>query len=197
MTNNSPYVNIHTHKKGTNELTITTWGVHPYLAESGKELTIEDIDDKVEAIGEIGLDFARPIDKGRQEELFCDQLEVAQQMGLPAVIHSVRAFERTLEILKGYSLEAVIFHGFIGSWQQAQRAIDRGYYLSFGHRCFGSPKTLEALRNTPIEKLFFETDDFDVSIEEIYAQGALHREEEIEEIKRELYKNYINIFKKQ
>ncbi|MFI3323355.1 MAG: TatD family hydrolase [Rikenellaceae bacterium] len=197
MSNIPPYINIHTHREVENELTISTHGIHPYHSESGARLSPESIDNSIEAIGEIGLDFSRPINPETQESLFREQLDIALSQGLPVVIHAVRAVDRVLEILKEYKgLKAVIFHGFIGSMQQAQRATDSGYFLSFGHRTFSSPKSLEALRNTPITNLFFETDQHDITIEEIYKMGTEFRTESIEELREAIYKNYINIFKK-
>ncbi len=197
MSNNIPYINIHTHRKVENEISIEILGIHPYSAESGKKLLREDITSDIEAIGEIGLDFSRPIVRLAQEALFEEQLSLAQELNLPVVIHSVRALDRTLEIVKKFALRAVIFHGFIGSYQQAKQATDRGYFLSFGHRCFASPKTLTALSQIPINQLFLETDEHDISIEEIYNQAAKYRAESIAEIKENIYKNYTKIFNKQ
>ncbi len=179
------------------QITIECVGVHPYLAGSGATLSEDCITPSIEAIGEIGLDFSREIDRGAQEELFCRQLEIAQRQALPVVIHSVRALDRTLQILEGFTLRAVIFHGFIGSLQWARRGVERGYFLSFGHRCFASPKTLDALRNLPITNIFFETDECDTPIEEIYHRASQYRAESLEEIRDEIYKNYKKIFNKQ
>ncbi len=197
MIDNAPYINIHTHKWVENELTISARGIHPFDALSGSELLKEDFDSSIEAVGEIGLDFSIDTPREVQEQLFIEQLQLADQLGLPVVLHSVRAVDRTLEILSKFtSLRAVIFHGFIGSTQQAKRATDRGYFLSFGHRCFASPKTLEALRTTPLDNLFFETDDHDISIEEIYHAAESYRPESLDEIRKAIYINYIKIFKK-
>ncbi len=196
MNNIIPYINIHTHQKRENEISIECVGVHPYEAESGERLTESDILPSIEAIGEIGLDFSRSISRDKQEELFHEQLSLAQNAGLPVVIHSVRSFERVMEILKKFSLKAVIFHGFIGSREQAQRAVERGYFLSFGHRCFTSSKTLDVLRNSLLNKIFLETDDCDILIEEIYLRAVEFRTEGLEQIKEQLYKNYKKIFNK-
>ncbi|MFR9534006.1 MAG: TatD family hydrolase [Rikenellaceae bacterium] len=196
MNNIIPYINIHTHQKRENEISIECVGVHPYEVESGERLSADDILPSTQAVGEIGLDFSRPISKQLQEELFEEQLSLAQDAGLPVVIHSVKSFERVMEILKKFSLKAVIFHGFIGSYEQAQRAVERGCFLSFGHRCFNSSKTLNALRKLQLNNIFFETDDYDISIEDIYLKASELRTENIEQIKAELYKNYKKIFNK-
>jgi TatD DNase family protein len=126
------------------------------------------------AIGEIGLDFAPAVrgDHGEQKMVFAAQLRIAEERGLPVILHCVRAFEPVMEILSGFRLRAVIFHGFIGSAEQAGRATRTGYYLSFDARSLASPKTVDAMRATPLDKLFLETDDAEISIAEIYARAA-------------------------
>ena len=94
----------------------------------------------------------------------------------------------------GREPRAVIFHGFIGSPEQARRALEKGYYLSFGVRTFSSPKTLEALRETPPGQLFLETDDSDTGIEEVYAHAAAVRGTTVEALKRATTENYERIF---
>ncbi|MFR9524213.1 MAG: TatD family hydrolase [Rikenellaceae bacterium] len=196
MHDSAPYINIHTHNKVEGELSILTVGIHPYAAEGEERLEESAIGESVEAIGEIGLDFSIPIDRDVQETVFREQLALAQKLGFPVVIHAVRSVDYTLEVLREYKLRAVIIHGFIGSKQLTQKATRLGYYLSFGHRCFTSPKTLEALRETPLGNIFFETDTLDISIEEIYNRAAAYRVESLEEIKEQIYKNYKLIFNK-
>ena len=168
-------VNIHTHHPKNDELTISSIGIHPYDADSATSDMLFAIDcaaTAYHAIGEIGLDFSRTVDRQLQIELFQAQLEIAQKHGKGVVLHSVKAFEQVMDLLKNYSLKFVIFHGFIGSVEQAKRATDRGYYLSFGHRTFHSPKSIEAMKATPAELLFFETDESMADIDQIYSQAS-------------------------
>lgn len=131
------FVNIHTHRPQADELTISTRGLHPWEAERTEWPASEAFAD-VQAVGEIGLDLARPVDRVRQTELLRMQLRSAEQLGKPVVLHCVRAFEPLMRVLEEYRLRAVIFHGFIGSPEQAAHALKRGYYLSFGERrCCG------------------------------------------------------------
>ena len=89
---------------------------------------------------------------------------------------------------------AVIFHGFIGSPEQARQALAKGYCLSFGERTFRSPRSMEALRATPSGQLFLETDDSPVPIGEIYARAAGLRGESVAELQRTTTENYERIF---
>ena len=168
-------VNIHTHHPKSGERTISTHGIHPYDAEgvtTDSIFAIERTALEYDAIGEIGLDYSANINKEAQILVFKALLEVARHLNKGVVIHCVKAFEEVMNILSRYNLPFVIFHGFIGSPEQALRAAARGYYLSFGHRTFRSPKSIEALKVTPANLLFLETDDSTINIEQIYRQAS-------------------------
>ena len=151
---------------------------------------------KAVAIGEIGLDYAGTVGREAQLRIFREQLDWAERLGKPVVLHCVKAFEAAMRELAPHALRAVIFHGFIGSSQQAAEAIKKGYYLSFGERTFRSPRTVEALRRTPVENLFAETDESDVPIEEIYRRIAQAKDLDPELLKCAIYRNYREIFER-
>jgi TatD DNase family protein len=165
-------IDIHTHNAQTHAQTIDAVGIHPWHSAEGDISAIESAAADAEAIGEIGLDFACDIGCETQISIFRAQLAIAERLHKPVVLHCVRAFEYIMRVLENYRLKAVIFHGFIGSKEQAQRAVAQGFYLSFGERTFRSPKTIEALRSTPLSQLFVETDESSTPIEEIYAKIA-------------------------
>lgn len=150
-----------------------------------------------EAVGEIGLDKVCAVDFGRQKTVFNAQLDLAERFAKPVVLHCVRAFEEVMRCLEGRTLPAVIFHGFIGSKEQAERALQRGYYLSFGVRTARSPKSVEALRHTPLERLFVESDEEMTPIETIYEEVATLRGVSVEELRSVTLANYTRIFRKQ
>lgn len=185
------WIDIHTHH-ATSATTIRAVGVHPWLAEQGTLPNSEAIE-AADAVGEIGLDKACGVDWASQCNCFEAQLRLAELHQKPVVLHVVRAFEEVMQQLAGHRLSAVIFHGFIGSHQQAERALRAGYYLSFGLRSLRSPKTLEVLRNTPIDRLFIETDEDEIAIEALYTEVATLRNMPIEELQEALCKNYRKI----
>ena len=78
--------------------------------------------------------------------------------------------------------------------EQARQALAKGYCLSFGERTFASPKTLAALRGTPLSQLFLETDDSPVPIAEIYARAAEAKGVPEEVLQRTILDNYKRIF---
>ena len=187
-------IDIHTHNAQTHAQTIKTLGVHPWHALNGDISAVEAGAVEVDAIGEVGLDFACDVPRERQISLFRAQLAIAERVGKPVVLHCVRAFEEVMKILSEHRLSAVIFHGFIGSKEQAQRAVSEGYYLSFGERTFHSPKTVEAMRSTPLSHLFVETDESTTPIEEIYTKIAALRGISTTELSIATKENFSRIF---
>ena len=190
-------LDIHTHNAHTKAQTIVSVGIHPWHAQSGKVAEVERLAPEVDAIGEIGLDFACDIGCETQIGIFRAQLAIAERYEKPVVLHCVRAFEYIMKVLQDYRLKAVIFHGFIGSKEQAQRAVAQGFYLSFGERTFLSPKTIEALRSTPLSSLFVESDESTTPIEDIYAKIAELRGVKVEELHLATEENFKRIFQKE
>ena len=187
------YIDIHTHNPREDVLSPTMAGIHPWQAEIGYELP--DLTE-CDIIGETGLDYACEVDIDRQKELFIKHLAKAQQLGKPVVLHVVRALNDTLSILSEFKgLKGVVYHGFIGSKEQAAECLKRGYYLSFGERSLRSPKTREVIAKMPQNLLFCETDDnTSVAIEEIYRSVAEIRGTTPEELLRTIEDNYKNLF---
>lgn len=169
-----PIVNIHTHSPREHEITPRIEGIHPWEAElwSG---TLPPLSPACEAVGEIGLDRSHELSAAPQEALFEAQLSQAEMSSLPVILHSVKAFEPVMEALAHHSLQGVIFHGFIGSTQQVERAVKAGYYLSFGAGALRSPRTVDVIRSLPDDRLFLETDCSPFPIEELYREVAVLR----------------------
>ncbi len=162
------YINIHTHNPTAKAIEPVAVGIHPYDANRQSVKQILPLLESADAIGEIGLDFVCDVAKDVQLSVFCEQLDLASERGLPVVLHCVRAFESIMQQLRGRALRAVIFHGFIGSKEQAERAVNSGYYLSFGESSLRSPRTVEALQSVPIDRIFVESDISLSPIEKIY-----------------------------
>ena len=173
-------------------------GIHPECANDLPDNWLSDVEallshPKIVAVGEIGLDYLRP-DREAQLRIFEGQLRLAEAAGKPVVLHCVKAFEETMRLLKQFRLRAVIFHGFIGSPEQAARAVAAGYYLSFGSRSLRSPRTVRALGSIPTQRLFLETDDAPATIESVYATAARLLGMPLDRLKETIYNNYLHIF---
>ncbi len=187
-------VNIHTHRPTGDELCPLAAGIHPWLAERAAGQPLLELPAGCQAIGEIGLDYAQKVDRQKQETLLRAELLRAEQLNIPVILHCVRAFEPLMKILADYRLRAVIFHGFIGSKEQAACALRRGYYLSFGVRSLQSPRTVEVLRTIKAERLFLETDESELSIGEVYSRAAIIRSCPAEELRLQILENYKRLF---
>lgn len=164
-------------------------GIHPWAAEH--EVALPDFA-VCDIVGETGLDYACDVDRARQMELFRAHLRAAERLGKPVVLHVVRSFEDVTRTLGDYpTLRGILFHGFIGSVEQAARCFERGYYLSFGVRSLRSPRTREVIIATPADRLFVETDDsLSPTIKELYTAVAELRNASVEELGRQIEQNY-------
>lgn len=191
-------INIHTHRTSATETTIRTVGIHPYDAASATQAMLAKVEQdatEADAIGEIGLDFACDAPREKQMEVFCAQLGIAERLQKPVVLHCVRSFEPIMEALGRVNVPAVIFHGFIGSPEQAARAVERGYFLSFGERTQRSPKSVEALRSITLDRIFVETDESTMAIEQIYTEIAQLIGITAMELMRRTRENFERIFR--
>lgn len=182
------YVDIHTHHPRLGVLSPSMAGIHPWDAERG--LPLPDFA-ACDIVGETGLDYACKVNRQAQERLFREHLQAAERLRKPVVLHVVRAFEPAMSILADYAIKGVVFHGFIGSEQQANAALRRGYYLSYGSRSLASQRTLRALLATPLDRLFIETDDDpDTELSELYAAVAEIKGTTLVELCRQMMLNY-------
>lgn len=118
---------------------------------------------KVVAIGEIGLDYYWKDNEPRevQRRVFLEQAALAEEYGLPLIIHDRDAHGDMLELFQKQitGVEAV-FHCFSGSLEMAKELLKRGYYLGFGGTSTykNAEKVREVLRYAPRDRILFETD---------------------------------------
>ena len=144
-----------------------TVGFHPDDCNKYNEQEILEYlnkkDDKLVAIGEIGLDYFHNKDnKEEQKRVFISQIEIAKEHKLPIVVHCRDAYGDTLEILKQYSPfdYGVVMHCYSGSWDFAKELLKLGVKFSFtGTVTYKNAKNVqEVAKNLPIDSFFFETD---------------------------------------
>lgn len=146
-----------------------TQGIHPHQASTFNDEVFNEIDqhltdDKIVAVGEIGLDYYyNKSPKEAQEEAFSRQLELAIKHELPVVIHSRDADEDMIRILKEYAPQMKakgVIHSFTSGEELARQALDLGFYLGFnGIITFKNAQNVrDILAITPVEKIIIETD---------------------------------------
>lgn len=116
---------------------------------------------KIVAVGEIGLDYhwLDECPKDRQREIFAAQLELANELGLPVVVHDREAHADTLSLLQEYKPQGVV-HCFSGSWETAREILKLGMYLGLGGAVTfkNARHALDVARNMPLDRLLLETD---------------------------------------
>lgn len=142
-------------------------GVSPSeVAHPGKdwELKVENGTklDRVVAIGEIGLDYYRKFgNKDAQIELFIQQLELADKLGFPVIIHNRNAGGDVLEILQEkLPARGGILHCYSENWEYAQKALELNLYISFaGNVTYRNARNLhETAKNMPLDRLLIESE---------------------------------------
>lgn len=142
-----------------------TVGLHPaeeevYTTELEKQLESLAKEEKVLAIGEIGLDYHwMTKEKEVQKEIFRKQMAMAERIGKPVVIHTRDAMEDTIAILNEFPKVKGILHCYPGSVETAKQMVGR-YYLGIGGVLTfkNAKKLVEVVRETPLEYLVIETD---------------------------------------
>ncbi len=116
---------------------------------------------RVVAIGEIGLDYHYDVvDKEVQAKFFEAQLELAEKLSLPVVIHTRDAMGDTLEILSRHPNVRGVMHSFSGSAEVALELTKKGWYISFSGPVTykNAVKVKEAAAVVPADRILIETD---------------------------------------
>jgi len=142
-------------------------GVHPHDVSGINDNDLEILGNltkipKVVAIGEIGLDFYydnSPRDV--QREYFVKQLDLANDVDLPVIIHSRDASQETFDILKKANIEKKgVIHCFSSSKEMAAEYVKMGYYIGIGGVITypSAKKLVEVVKTVPIERILIETD---------------------------------------
>jgi len=145
-----------------------TVGVHPHNVQKLDDKTYVELKllcrkPKVVAYGEIGLDYVKQYaPKNIQLEHYGRQIELAQEMELPLVIHDREAHDDIIRILKqkGPLTSGGVMHCFSGDWNFAKKVLDLGFIISIpGVVTFNKADVMqEVARKTPLDRLILETD---------------------------------------
>lgn len=143
-----------------------TCGISPNDIEDDVDNQLKELEkiatnDKVVAIGEIGLDYYWNKDnKEKQKEVFIEQISIANKLGLPIVIHTRDAVMDTLKVLKQNSVNKKgVFHCCPLNIELVKEALKLGFYISFsGNITFKNAKPDEIIKIVPLDKILIETD---------------------------------------
>ena len=142
-------------------------GSHPDAADEVNEAVLQQYralcleNPKVKAIGEIGLDYHyEDIPRDVQKKAFRAQMALAQELGLPVIVHEREAHEDGMKIVEEFPGVSGVFHCYSGSLEMAKWLIARGWYIGFGGVLTfkNARKALEVAGSIPIERIVLETD---------------------------------------
>ena len=140
-------------------------GFHPTELDNFCDKDIEWLeehinDNKIVAIGEIGLDYHyENTDKKLQKDIFKRQLDIAKRNNKPVIVHSRDAIKDTYDILKDYKISGSI-HCFSGSVEMAHEFIKLGFFIGIGGvATYKNAKNLvNVIKSIPNEYILLETD---------------------------------------
>ncbi len=206
-----PFIDIHTHKlrKSTDLISIYnlnqgeslpdsnfSTGIHPWHINPLNYYTQIKNTEKLFSnknaifIGECGLDKLKCADFKLQQTVFQLQINLAIKLQKPMILHCVKAFDEILVMLKNkISPDKIIFHGFHKSPEMAFDLTTKEYSISLGKSLFLQPDRMKTVfEKVNPEKIFFETDDSDYSIEEIYQKAV-----DISGQSLDFWKNQVNL----
>jgi TatD DNase family protein len=181
-----------------------TLGLHPWFISkescSDNLSILEKIisEKSIYAIGECGLDKLIDVDYNLQIELFKSQILLSEKYKLPLIIHHVKAHEDILKIKREMNpKQPWIIHGMRLKWNIANELLNAGMYLSFGNHLLKSePHLIETLLQTPLDKIFLETDNSAIAIDDIFVRAAEIKLMEVTTLKEIVYQNFKTVFKK-
>lgn len=142
-------------------------GLHPTSVKENWQEELQIAEDHLLngdycAVGEVGLDFYWDVTfRKEQETVFKRQIELANELKLPLVIHSRKSMDEIILIVREMKTPEVtgVFHCFSGSPEQAQRIVELGFKLGIGGvLTFKNSKLGATLKTIGIEHLLLETD---------------------------------------
>jgi TatD DNase family protein len=191
-------------------------GIHPWWASQTQLDALEGLEalaalPEVNAIGEIGLDFALDEQSfALQQQCFEFQLQLAGKLKKPVILHHRKSQNELLQIIKQQQfIQGGILHAFSGSFQQGMAFIDLGFKLGIGGTITyeRAEKTRKAVKQFPLEALVLETDSPSIPLHgfqgEINTPAQLPlvlkelaklRGEDQQQIAQMLFKNTVQLF---
>lgn len=146
------YAAVGSHPDAADEVT-------PQVLDAYRQLCRDN--PKVLAIGEIGLDYHyEDIPRQRQLAAFRDQMSLAQELGLPVIVHEREAHADGMAVVEEFPQVTGVFHCYSGSAEMAQWLVSRGWYIGFtGVLTFkNARKAVEVAQQLPLERIVLETD---------------------------------------
>lgn len=125
------------------------------------------------AIGECGLDKNTATPLALQQEIFLKHVQLSEELGLPLIIHCVKAYAEIIALKKKtHPQQLWVLHGFRKNKEVAQSLIAQGIALSFGAALGYDKRLQEVFEWVPEEYRFLESDDTDIRVSEVKVKIA-------------------------
>ncbi|WP_019612995.1 TatD family hydrolase [Psychromonas ossibalaenae] len=192
-------------------------GCHPHFITTFQESDFQYLEKLLQnsgtqcvALGEIGLDKFADADMQLQEQVFIRQVQLAQKLQLPVILHVVKKQGRVLEILKEQKFTCGgVYHAFSGSFDVACAFIALGFKIGVGAVITypNSTRTKTTISQLPVESLVLETDAPDMALYQqaerynsplnvisVFESLAALRSESKNCLAAQIYKNSVSIF---
>lgn len=208
-------LNIHTHRPNQanaifNLETATqqtkycySLGLHPWYLDANWESLLQEMKTKSDdpnlfAIGECGFDLLKGPKEAIQIAAFEAQLHWAKELGIPIIMHQVKGLHVLQQSLKHFNdPPAIVWHGFMGKSSTFQSLMNFPIYFSFGAAiCKDHKQTIASLKVLPLERIFFETDDSELTIEQVFSKASLILRLPVEKLARQVIENWNQISKR-
>ena len=174
-------------------------GLHPWYigsrAENNEKLSLieEALElDHVILVGECGLDRISDTSFNEQQHVFEAQAFMAEEHEMPLIIHCVKAYNEVIALHnKLHPLQPWILHGYSGNIEITRQLAERNIFFSFGEILFmNEAKAIESFQILPVQRIFFETDEYSGGIEEIYKKGAELKNMPVDHLKQNIWNNF-------
>lgn len=180
-------------------------GIHPWwISEVDKDFVYKEIirlktHKNFLGMGEIGVDRHRDSNLEEQLKVFEEQMLIARDEEIGAIIfHSVHAFSDISGMVKKINYKGnLFFHDYNGNVETTEQLLQFNAYFCLGFKIL-DPKTKAAksLVKIPLDRLFLETDNFDVALQELYRHTAEVKKITLETLQKQIILNTNTIFGK-
>ncbi len=211
------FINIHTHHEEKDVISIlniftdiskiaahkaVSIGIHPWYVQQQDVqqklmlLSTNAMNAHVKAIGECGLDRLTKTDLALQIPVFIEQINIAEAVKKPLIIHCVKAFDELIRIKKEQKIRVpLIVHGYNNNAIISDQLVQNGIHLSFGKALLqDNSNAQKIIKDLDYEYFFLETDDSEISIRLIYEKAASLKNVSVEELKEKMMLNLKRLF---
>jgi TatD DNase family protein len=176
-------------------------GLHPwFLTKENFETDFNKLTQFIEnqniiALGECGLDRLKGESLAFQSYAFEAQIRLAESVKKPVIIHCVKAYNEIISIKRKLKPTVpLIIHGFNQNEAILKDLLKNGFYISLGAAILKTDSNAaKHISKVSLDRLFFETDDENVSIIDIYEKAAQILNIEIPELKKIIHQNLLDI----